>query len=842
MAKNKNDAPAPDFIENLSNRKKHILSAVVLFILPMILYNATILGGKHYSGHDKLQWRAGAESIIEHREATGEEALWATNMFSGMPAYVISVKKAVTHIDNVLFGLGRSIRPAVEYWVMLCGLYLLFILLHMRPLSAIIGSIGIAFTTYIPIIIGVGHNTKFAAYVFIPWMFIGYLLLTRSDTLKKRLFSFFALSVALTLQFRAGHPQVTYYFFYLLLFWWIYDTVKAYRTNNMFDWSKITGWLAFSGVLGFLGNAQQFWRMLEYSPYSIRGGSALSASSGGLNLEYAFRWSQGFGELLTLIIPTIFGGSSGEAYWGPKSVTSGPHYLGAIIFILAILGVILYKNRQKYVFLGTGVLTMLFSLGYHFPLLNRLMFQYVPYFNKFRTPEMWLIVSIFCFSVLAVFGLNSLIQWVTESPQKLGAIKNKVYGVAGGTIVIGLLFTFGHQSLLSFEKPGEIDRYAQSVARQNNVSPQNPQVQQRVRQYIDNRVKPKRIEMAQSGSTRFLILALLTGALIWAYFNRKISTGYFVIGLILLTSYDMISIGKQYLNEDAMISERRNYEQAIESRKQPQDDVILNNIQHPDGYEYRVFPAGRDPFNNAIPAYFYPSIGGYTGAKLSHYQDLVENLLFTNQYQMNPEILQMLNVKFVSHRRPLRELVNAGFEQVYSGEDGYVFQNNNVLPKAFFVDSLVYASSAQEAIDEMDPTGSFDASEYAVVETSQSLTAQPDTAAAVSVTEYGPRNIKLETNRSTDGFMVLSEIYYPEGWTATIDGEETEIHKTNYVLRGIEVPAGDHTIHFNFHPRSYFTGKKIAWASNILQWLIGLLSIGFIVAERRKDSATNSAG
>src|SRR5699024_606625 len=236
---------------------------------------------------------------------------------------------------------------------------------------------------------------------------------------KRKWLGLFAFALATALQLRGGHPQVTYYFLYLLLFWWLFDTWNRYKKDELKEWAQRTGLMIAGGLLAILSALEGYLALYQYSHYSTRAGSALAASGGGLSMEYAFKWSQGFSELLTLIIPKLFGGASGMAYWGPKPFTSGPHYLGAITFVLALIGIIRYKKKIKWLFLGAGVLTMLFSLGFHFKLLNAVMFHYVPYFAKFRTPEMWLMVSVFCFSVLAVFGIRALLTLAMDHSNNL---------------------------------------------------------------------------------------------------------------------------------------------------------------------------------------------------------------------------------------------------------------------------------------------------------------------------------------------------------------------------------------------------------------------------------------
>ncbi|PAU93044.1 hypothetical protein CK503_14080 [Aliifodinibius salipaludis] len=807
-----------DFISKLSANKKHWISLVVLFILPLLLYSAIFFGGTQFLGNDVLQWRAGAESVIEHIDTFDEHPLWASNMFSGMPSAVIHNPSSPPSIDSFFKWMGGQAHPLAFFWILLSGAYLFFVVQKIRPFSAAIGAILIGFTTYLPIVIEAGHYAKFMAFAFIPWMFLGYYLISRSQ---KKLLAFFTFALAVTLQLRANHPQITYYFLYLLGFWWMYDSWLAYKKDEIKDWFERTGIAFGAGVLAIICSIDLYWRLYEYSQYSTRGGSTLETSgSGGLTLEYAFSWSQGVGELLTLIIPGLYGGSSGEAYWGPKSFTSGPHYFGAIAFILALIGLFAYRKKIKYIFFGVGSLTLLFSLGHNLPAFNEFAFNYIPYFDKFRVPETWLIATVFCFAVLAVYGIEALFD-IAKDKQK--SIKD-LYTPLGIAIGLGLIFAFGSNALLSFEKPGEFQQYAQQVAQQNNVSPDNQQVQQRVQNYINTRLKPDRKDMASSDSTRYLILALLAGGLIVGFVKRKVSKGYLLIGLLVLTAYDMLSVDSRYVNEDRMTSDTLEAEQMIQQQQTPADKFIMQNIDSEDGYPYRAFALDRNPFNNAIPSYFYPTLGGYSGAKLAHYQDLIDHLLMDNQTGFNHAVLDMLNTKYITIQQ---QLPFGGYTEVFNQNNQRVYRNDDVLPKAFFVDSVATVDTPQQAVDKMKPSANFDASDVAIVETDETLNSNSDTSATVSVENYKANEIKLQTSSQEDQFLVLSEIYYPAGWEATIDGDPTEIFKTNFVLRGLEVPAGKHTVRLTFEPTSEIWGSRIAWFGHIALWFAGLGVIGF---------------
>lgn len=819
-----NSSIKQDFISRLSTNKQHLVALALLFLLPLLLYSAIFFGGQQYLGHDVVQWRAGAESIMEYEEEFGENPLWASNMFSGMPGYVISVPKAAPNVDTFFKWIGGNAHPLAFFWVLLAGAYFFFVIQGVRPFSSALGSILIGFTTYLPIIIEAGHYNKFVAFAFIPWMFVGYWLVSRSD---KKWLGFFVFALAMMLELRANHPQVTYYFLYLLGFWWIYDTYFAYIKDNLRDWMQRTGISFAAGILAILCSIELYWRMYEYAEYSIRGGSSLDTSQGtGLSLDYAFSWSQGVGELLTLAIPGLYGGSSGEAYWGPKSFTSGPHYFGAIAVVLALIGIFKYRDKIKYLFLGVGSLTTLFSLGSNLPWLNEFMFHYVPYLNKFRTPEMWLITTVFCFSVLAVYGIETLFDITQHKKQSL----KELYVPLGVAIGFGVLFAAGSSALLSYEKPGQAEQLAQQVAQQNNVQPDNPQVQDRVSEYINSELKPDRKAMASSDSIRYLILVLLASGLITAFLKRKVSAGYFLIALLILAAYDMLSVGERYVNEDRMMPDRITTEQLIRQQQRASDEFVAENIESGEGYPYRAFPLDNDPFNNAIPAYFYPSIGGYTGVKLGYYQEMVDNLLM-EQNGFHHALLDMLNVKFITFGQ---QLPFDGYSEVFSKGNERVYENENVLPKAFFVESTETVGSAREAVDFMN-SNSFDPAQTAVIETDESIETSSPENANVSVETYRANFIELDVSADEDAYLVLSEVFYPAGWEATINGEPIDIHKTNFVLRGLQIPAGDHSIEMRFEPASHIWGLRLARFGHLILWLSGIAAFyPMIVSYRRK--------
>jgi hypothetical protein len=806
----KNAAAGPDFWEVLSPGKQHAICLVFLFLLPLFLYHASILGGQQYMGHDVIQWRAGAESLIQHQEQYDETAHWATNMFSGMPATTISHPPQIPNLDNTVLRGLQSIYPAAEMWILLGGAYLMFLLLGARPLSAVFGAIIVGFSTYIPIIIGAGHNAKFLAYIYIPWLYNGYFLLTRSKI--NPWLAFFIFAWALTLHLRAYHPQVTYFFLFPLGTLFVYDLVRAVKSNNAKPFAIHTGWLVGAAAVATLIAVQLYWSTMEYSPFSMRGGSEL-AGTGGLSRDYAFAWSQGWGELLTLLIPGAYGGS--ELYWGPKTFTSGPHYFGALAFLFFVIGALKSTHQLKWVFLGPGIATLLFSLGEHFGALNNLMFAWFPLFDKFRVPEMWLMVTLFCFAFPAVFGMDWIIDRF-KNRKAAGEWKKPLYIAAA----VAAVAAFAGFQMLSFEKPGERQQIAQQVAQQNQTSPDDPRVAQTVERYIENELIPDRRDLARGDTLRFAALFLIGAGLLWGMGIKKIPLSAGAIAFCVILAYDFISVDSRYLSERSLVDQQMTREGYIERTERNLDRFLSDNVESDEGWKYRVLPMLDNPFNNATPSYFYPSAGGYSGAKLGYYQDLIDEAIFSGSAGINTGVLNMLNIRYLSVQQPINI---PGFDTAYQGDDGVVVENLDVLPKAWFVNSVEHLDSQPDVLRRISQD--FDAAETAFVAEGEAIQPGSADAGSVTVTQYNANSITLEINRDEPGFLVLGEIWYLPGWNATLNGEEIEIIRTNYVLRGFEIPAGEHTLEMRIEPVWYGTGNILAIFGTIILFGAGIFGI-----------------
>ncbi|TNE72127.1 hypothetical protein EP331_07930 [bacterium] len=794
-----------------------------LFVLPLFLTPDTIFGDKQFLANDIVQWRGGSESIIQAREKFGEEPLWAANMYGGMPAYFISYNLEVKNIDTLVSKLFHGIFPAAIFWVGLSGLFFLFRYVRASHIASLFGAVTTAFTTYVPIIIGAGHNTKFLAFNYIPWLFLGFFMILSGD--KRKLLSLAIFSLAFSLELRAGHPQVTYYFGIVMAIVWAYKMIQWLKGK---DWSSILKTnipFLIGVVLALLSVVQPYWSKTEFTPFSTRGGSVTNTSS-GLDFDYAMAWSQGWGELLTLAVPNSYGGASGDgAYWGPKAFTSGPHYLGAIAILFVLISLVYVKHWLKTPLLIAGILSMLFSLGNNFAWFNELFFNYMPYFSKFRTPEMWLIATVFSFAILAVLGFDSV--W-----ENLQADKKWLY-ITGAVVGFGFIIAVAGSSVLSFEKAGEKRQIAEQIARSNRVAVSDPRVQQSANQYVQNQLKPEREKAASSDAWRLVILVGLSGGVLYLVSIKKIHAAYAGIALVLLASFDMLSVGKRYIPEYSKVKAGMDQVLKVKQQLSSLDEFIKNNqFDEAKVWPYRAYPIASNPFNNAAPSFYYPSIGGYTAVKIGAFQDLINEALNDKDGLPRNQILSMLNVKYM----PVPQNVQLpGFKTAYSDESGVVLELESVLPKAWFVDAVTPVKTSKEALGFIKKDD-FSPKESAVVEgLEKSYSVNPGIQREVEITRYEPRLIEIKTKHLEDAFLVLSEVYYPKGWKAELDGNEIPIYKTDFVLRGVEVPKGDHTITFSFNPQSYELGKTISWAGTISIW--ALVLAGIFVSFKKEESA-----
>ncbi|MEZ4699538.1 MAG: YfhO family protein [Rhodothermales bacterium] len=801
---------------------QHAMAIGLLVALSFTFFGAIHFSGKSLIAYDTVSWRAMAQSMISYEEATGDEALWATNAFAGMPGYLISTPEGAPQVDDIPRLLRGVIWPSSHLIVMLVGAYLLAFFLTGSVWSSVFGAVAYGLTTYMPVILAAGHNSKFIALAFAPWLVLAFAYaLKRPGLLGGLLFA-----IALAVNLRAGHVQITYYAVWVIGIWWVVEGVSALRSADRAGFLKSTGWLALGGVLGILMVAHPYLAISEYKNYTIRG-AEVGGEPGTMDWTYAMGWSQGVGELLTLLVAHAFGGSA--AYWGPKGSTGGPHYVGGLVIALAILAIWRYRDR-KVLALGIAALVMtLFSLGEHFSLLNRLMFDHFPMFDAFRVPETWLSIVALVLAALAAIGLHGV---MTEETDATPIWKTPAFIVFGSVILFLVVLLGGKASLFSFERPGEYEMAVQQIASGNNVSPSDPRVVQAARQYLTNASQERRDMFGEDAVRSLIFLVLGMGAIVLVR-RGTIPAGVGAFLFAALVVVDLWGVDRRYLNSEILVD-------AASSQDQIQtydfDRYLIDQVAQAGGPgHFRVLSLeGRHPSVTARPSFHYESLGGYHGAKLRLYQDYLEHLLFDPSTGIpNPNALDLLGVKYVVAGSPV-----PGLQPVYTGDQtGYrVFEKVDVEPRAHFVGEVEVMQDYQQIWDRLR-SASFDVGKTAIVETPLDLAPAPidsNAVARVDLEVFSPREIRWSVETDAPRLLVVSEVYYPAGWTATIDGVEAPIEKVDYLIRGVVVPAGAHTVEMRFDPSSVRLGYTLSLIATLLTYggVLALLGLGYVRTRR----------
>lgn len=769
------------------------LLPIVVFLLLSIIYFLPQLQGKVLQQGDIVQYSGMANEQTVYAQKEGREILWTNSMFGGMPMYAIGVS-----IKNNLLAYIQSAmmfyfdRP-IGYFIlgMICY-YIMLLSFGINHWLSMIGSILFAFSTNNLILFEAGHTSKLLVIFTAPLIIAGisYLL----D--KKYLLGAGLYGLGFGLNILNNHPQMTYYLgMVLAVFFGVYVVLKRK------EWKEVIKTLVIVAVMtvaGLASSASQIWTTLQYQGDTMRGNPILEAEPGdeaetssntvGLDWEYAMQWSNGTKDLLATFIPKVVGGGSGEwiegdspfakavgrrqkmqvgTYWGDLPFTSGPIYFGAVMLFLFVFGLFTVKGVYKWWLAFAVLLTYLLSMGKHFEILNRLIFDYLPLYNKFRAHSSVLSVTAILIPVLGILALDQF----SKAEDKESYKKPLLYttGILGGLAVV--LWVLGG-SLFNFTAPGDL---------------QQPEV-------VQEALITQRKAMLSSSSMRALFLVLLSAGILWSYmkgyFNNK---NILIAGVSLLGIIDLFQIDKGYFGHDHFVSKRQ-YNQSFEPR--PVDQQIL---QDKDPY-YRVYDATIQTFNSASSSYFHKTVGGYNAAKMQRFQDIIDRHIMKN----NMKVLHMLNTKYFIVNGP----DNAPMAQL----------NPDALGNAWLVDTLKMVNTPNEEINALTD---FNPSTQAIVHKEFEKDIPVKLFAkegSIRLTKYHPEKLEYSFESQSDQFAVFSEIWYgpDKGWKAYIDGKEASHVRVNYLLRGLNIPKGKHEIVFEFKPQAYYAGVRINLISSLL--------------------------
>ncbi|HYC29305.1 MAG TPA: YfhO family protein [Chitinophagaceae bacterium] len=831
----------------LKKATPHLIAAA-LFLIIAIVYCQPALQGKVMSQHDVIGWRGMAQQSFEFKEKHGHFPLWTNSLFSGMPAYSVAMQAThpvqVGYVYDVL-SLGLP-TPAQFFFVACLTFYFLCMVLRIRPWLGMLAAIAFAYSTYDPVIVSAGHNTKIMAMAVAPAVIAGALLLFE----RKYLWGMGIMAIFFGIEIGTQHLQIVYYTFIMLGFLSIGFLIKSYKEGYLKNALLSIGLALVAGLIGFSTYAVSMLPIQEYAKETMRGGRSeltpvdkTNATKGGLDKEYAFRWSYGVGETSTLLVPGAYGGSNGGrehtaptqltellsqygmpeenalqyvngySYWGDQPNTSGPVYIGAVICLLFIFAMVYLKSWHKWWILAAVIFGILLSWGRNFSAFNYFLFDYMPLYNKFRAPSMSLVIPQFLMPLLGVFAIDKLLNAQASREELFKKLKQTAF-IGAGIFALLLLFYFS----ADFKSPGDVKvrenfRYMllQQQARGQQPTPEIEQQANAFGQSIVSALVSDRKSEFMRDYIRSFVLVALALLLIGAFIRNKLKPLPLMLGLLVLSSFDLLAVGRRYLNNELFV-EPDDFEQAFTPT--PADQQILADPNKP----FRVFDNTDEvngPWNSARASYFHNSIGGYHPAKLGLYQDLIERQLGNG----NMQVFDMLNTKYFLVNNPATRQPVA-----------------QINPDAFGPVWLVkHINFVKTPDDEMKALDSIGLRDTAILQekyrSAIKFEPQYDSTATIKVGEYLNDKITYQSNAHTNQFAVFSEVYYPLGWNAFIDGQKADYVKVNYALRGMAIPAGQHTIEFRFEPSSYKTGNLLTLIGSLLAYA---LIAGAIITERKK--------
>ena len=806
--------------------------AVVIFLIIALIYCKPALQGMVLQQSDIVQWKAMAQNSFEFKEKHGHFPLWTNGMFSGMPAYQIAMEPDIPVTPMWFHGLATLYLPKpISFFFLACiCFYFLSQVLRVNPYIGILGALAYAYATYNPIIVAVGHDTKMLTIGYLP-AFLGALILLYE---KKYIWGAALTAVFTALLVTFNHMQIVYYGLIITAFMVVGYAVYWFKRQELKHFFIASAIALGAGLIGVLSNAVQIMTTLESSKTTIRGGTELpdaNATKTGLSKDYAFSYSMYKTEPFVMMVPKMYGGSDGleidqedskaveqlqqmpqelaqqlqynlRFYWGGIGGTSGPPYVGAIICFLTLIGFFILDSKHKWWILACSVLAIVMSWGSYFDGFNGFLLKYLPMYNKFRAPSMILVIPTFLFCIMAVLTMQRIVE--AQDRDALWERYKKGLMLAGGALLAVVLIYF------SADFSGESDKRLTQF-----VNSLDQQIRQQVNEYARNflnALKEDRKTLFFGSLVRTFLFMAAAAAVLWMAIRKKFSAMAAVIILGVLSFIDVMSINTRYLNAD-------NYQEqeAYDNNFVPSatDQKILQDKSF-----YRVFDLRQgvgNAFNGGqLTMYHHKSIGGYHPAKLSIYQDLIEHQLYKVDLQQlffNPgysPVINMLNTKY--------------FLFPTQGGDSVIANTGN-LGAAWFVKAGRYENGAPAVMQALTSFNPKDTAVFFAADKSKTGQFNTDSAATIQLVSNDNDEVTYVSNSASGGFAVFSEIYYDKGWKAYVDEKETPIVRTNYVLRGIQVPAGKHNIKFVFHPASYYSGESIALIAGILVMLLVLAAI-----------------
>lgn len=789
-----------------------IALCIVVFALITLVYFSPVMQGKRLKQHDIEMYKGMSQEIVDYKAQTGEQSLWTNSMFGGMPAWNIGVPQS----SNMMTYVGRVLsvgfpHPIGAVFISMLGFFILLLVLGCKIWISFIGALAYGFTSYLFIVIGAGHNSKAVAMAYMAPVIAGILLTYKG----KYLWGAVLTAIALALEIRAGHLQITYYLLLIVICIVIGEFVEAVREKKYMHFLKASGILAAVAIIAILTCTTTLYANYEFGKETMRGKPVLSKGvdnqTKGLDKDYITQWSYGIGETWSLMIPNVKGGASAyigndnpalekcdprfrstiaqqNSYWGDQPITSGPVYVGAIVCFLFVLGLFVVKGKYKWVLLAATLLSILLSWGKNFMGFTDFFIDYFPGYNKFRAVSMTLVIAEVCMPLLAFLALAEIFK----NPDVIKKNMKYLYISFALTGGICLLFYIMPQTFFSFLSLEEAVQFQKLQAGSDGA----------IYKTFADELQNVRVAIFRADAIRSFAFILISALVILFTINGKLKVNYMFAGLALLVLIDMYTVDRRYLNNNNFIDKRKADKPFVMSEA---DKQILQDKD----LDYRVINLTVSTFNDASTSYFHKSVGGYHGAKLRRYQDIINQYL--SKRDLNYwKVLNMLNTKYIIYPKDNQKIASKNYE---------AFGN------AWIASDIKWVGTPNEEIDAIADT---DVQNVAIVnEEFRNVVGDFHAAPSegtIQLVDYKPNQLKYSFDSSKDELVVFSEIWTSKGWTMWIDGVENPLFRANYILRSAIIPAGQHEIVMRYEPRIWRVGNTIQLITSLL------ILIGFAVA------------
>ena len=810
-------------------------AAIVLFFLIAALYFAPQFSGQTLMQHDVQQYEGMSKDILDNRAATGEDAQWTGRMFGGMPAFLINVKYPAQAVKGTIGKIVKVVdTPASFLFFSMTAMWIAMLLFGLSPWVGLVAALAYGFSTYFMLIIGAGHITKMWALVYAPLMMAGVYC-----TLRRNAWAGAALTALFTsLEIGANHPQITYYFVIAMAALWISEGIIAMRSKRGRDFARRTALLVAAGIAAVGSNFAPLWYTWQHTKETTRGGSELVAEGAhgdeGLDLQYATAWSYGKTETLNTLVPDFMGGASSDTfapdgpvadalrpygmeqaaqymprYWGDQPYTAGPTYLGAAVIFLALTALFLLPARQRWWIMAATLLTLFMAWGSNMMWLTELLMRYLPGYNKFRTVSMALVVAQWTLPLLAALGTGIAIERSEQTDLK--RLTRAVIRSAAICAALLLILIAGGRSLFDFGMQHDgaslSEQFRQMLLEQGGDEYVKQGVHESMGWSVASAMADERAAVMRADAWRSLAFIILAAGAMLLYARRKVirSGTALCIVLTLIVAADLVTVDTRYLSWKSFVPART-------ARILPTEaDKLIMQDKDP---AYRVLNTSVSTFNDATTSYFHRSVGGYHGAKLSRYQDIIDRYLSKG----DEGVLDMLNVRYVIG--PSATADDVATRPTTNGA-------------AWTVRSVVRAASPEE---EITLTGQVDTKHEAVMSDEFLPENYNFTDGTVTLEEYRPNYLRYTTQSEGNALAVFSEIYTREGWRAYIDGEEVRPLRADYILRALELPAGSHTVEWRYRAPHWNAIEAVTLIFSIAVLAAFFITVIIVIRNERRQT------